>query len=493
MFGWFRRRKPISRSVKLGKTARRYSESMPQGVGDILAEYDAAQTTTDNTRHWANADALSADAANSREIRAALRSRARYEAQENNSYAKGICLTLANDTIGTGPRLQVLTGNSRNNARIEAAFASWARQVRLAQKLRTMRLAKVVDGETFAQFVTNPRLRGVQLDMALLEAEQISTPHYVPTPLNAVDGIEFDKYGNPTFYHRLRSHPGDDVAAFATAKDDIPASEMIHLFRCDRAGQHRGVPEITPALPLFAQLRRFTLATNFAAETAANFAGVMFTDSPALADPDDVDALDAIELERNAMLTLPRGWKMSQMKAEHPSTTYEMFRNAILNEIARCLNMPFNVAAGNSAGYNFASGRLDHQTYDTSIGVERSEWECCCLDRILTKWFDEAALIEGLLPGNMGAMSELPHRWHWDGRPHVDPQKEANAQATRLANGTTTFAREFANAGMDWETEMESQATALGMTIDEYRAQLAAKLFGTQPQPEPEEMEEADE
>jgi hypothetical protein len=31
---------------------------------------------------------------------------------------------------------------------------------------------------------------------------------------------------------------------------------------------------------------------------------------------------------------------------------------------------PFNVAAGNSSGYNYASGRLDHQTYFKAIRVD---------------------------------------------------------------------------------------------------------------------------
>ena len=56
-----------------------------------------------------DADGLSADAANSPEVRRTLRNRARYEVA-NNSYARGIVLTLANDLIGTGPRLQMLEG-----------------------------------------------------------------------------------------------------------------------------------------------------------------------------------------------------------------------------------------------------------------------------------------------------------------------------------------------------------------------------------------------
>ena len=40
-----------------------------------------------------------------------------------------------------------------------------------------------------------------------------------------------------------------------------------------------------------------------------------------------------------------------------------MFKHEILNEIARCVNMCYNVAVGNSSGYNYGSGRLDWVYY----------------------------------------------------------------------------------------------------------------------------------
>jgi hypothetical protein len=103
----------------------------------VRGRYDAAETTADNRRHWAKADALSAGAANSPEVRRTLRNRARYEVA-NNSYAKGIVLTLANDVIGTGPRLQLLTDDPEADRRVEADFARWAQAVGLPEKLRTM-------------------------------------------------------------------------------------------------------------------------------------------------------------------------------------------------------------------------------------------------------------------------------------------------------------------------------------------------------------------
>jgi capsid protein len=43
----------------------------------------------------------------------------------------------------------------------------------------------------------------------------------------------------------------------------------------------------------------------------------------------------------------------------------------------------------------------------------------------------------------------------------VDPLKEANAQATRLQNHTTTLAEEFAKRGRDWEAELRQRSKEL--------------------------------
>ncbi len=429
----------------------------------VRARYDAAVTNEDNRRHWANADGLSANSANSAEVRRILRNRSRYEVA-NNSYARGIVLTLAHDVVGTGPRLQMLTADAEANRRIEQEFSRWAKAIGLAASLRTMRMARAADGEAFAVLTSNARLAtDIQLDLRLVEADQVCTPDLDTRSANAVDGIVFDGAGNPVEYHILRRHPGDSSSGLNREYDRLPASSVIHWYRCDRPGQARGIPDIMPALPLFAQLRRFTLAVLAAAETAADFAGILYTDAPANGEADAAEPFEPIELEKRALVTMPGGWKMSQMQAEQPATTYAEFKHEILNEIARCLNMPFNVAAGNSSGYNYASGRLDHQTYFKAIRVEQAHVECVVLDRILAAWFDEAVLIPGLLPAGLGPIVDWPHQWFWDGHEHVDPAKEATAQATRLANHTTTLADEYARRGQDWESQLRQRAKELAL------------------------------
>jgi len=422
--------------------ARRYVALARSGA--LRARYDAAVTTENNRRHWANADALSADAAASADVRRTLRNRARYEVA-NNSYARGIVLTLANDTVGTGPRLQLLTESDAVNRQVEQEFDLWAQEVCLAEKLRTMRMARAQDGEAFAILANNPVLdHPVKLDLRLIEADRVTSPLQVTSDDRDVDGIRLDSRGNPVAYRVLKNHPGGTTWSFRDDFVTVPAHSMVHVFRAERPGQHRGVPEITPALPLFAQLRRFTLAVISAAEAAANFAGILYTDTPPAGEAEAVEPMDLIELERNMLLTMPGGWKMSQIEAEQPATTYADFKKQILNEIARCLNMPFNIAAGNSSGYNYASGRLDHQTYYKSIRVDQSFMARKVLDRVLAAWLWEYALEAGLV-GEVpvkGLRRILPrHQWFWDGTEHVDPAKEAKAQGLRLDTSTPARGR----------------------------------------------------
>ena len=277
----------------------------------IRARFDAAQTTAENRRHWAHADQLSANAAASPEVRRILRSRARYEVA-NNSYAKGIVGTLADYIVGTGPRLQMLTDDPATNRLVEQEFARWATAIGLAHKLRTMRISQCESGECFALLTTNPCVAApVRLDLRLFEADQVASPVWSPQSgvrssgpqtqgSRLIDGIMFDAFDNPVAYTILRHHPGDNATCRGGDDDyDLyPSSAVVHLYRAERPGQSRGVPEITPALPLFAMLRRYTLAVLGAAEQAALPSGVIYTDAPADAEAAGVEPMDEVEMER---------------------------------------------------------------------------------------------------------------------------------------------------------------------------------------------------
>lgn len=432
---------------------------------ELTAAYDAAQTTGENQKHWRYADDLSATAANSRFVRETLRKRARYECLQSNSFGNGIANTIANDTIGTGPTLQI--GMGRDMSRIiEARFMAWARRVKLAKKLRTARLSKVVDGETFLVRTTNPENGDpVQLDVKVVEADQVSTPGWMEGQQGMVDGIVFDVYDNPSVYHILKQHPGDMWVVSAFEKVDVLAKDMIHLFNCVRPGQKRGVPEVTPALPLFAMLRRYTLATILAAETAADFAAIIKTTGNAFnsegysSDP-SVQPFDTVNIDRGMMTSLPYGWEMQQFKPEQPTSTYEGFRNAILQEIARCVHMPENKALGSSASYNYSSATLDDQIYWNSIDIEREViWVQECLERIFEWWWEEAIEIDGYLPA-YPYVDLPPHKFNWPPKRANDPSSDASTAISLVNAGLMLDSQYLEQRGVDpdwFYEEMDKQ------------------------------------
>lgn len=465
--------KPINATTRPG---RRRSNALT-----VRASYDAAQTTVHNQKHWANADGLSVNEATNPHVRRTLRNRARYEVLEANGYAKGIVKTYANDTIGTGPRLQIRTGSIKVDTWLERQFHKWSKRVKLARKLHTIKMSKVIDGEGFGLLVTNPKVKHpVKLALSPIGAEQVTSPdfNYNLADNGSVDGIHYDEYDNPVTYDVVKDNVLSGSTVNSTLKyDPVPARYVVHLYDEERCQQKRGVCEVATSLPLFAQLRRYTLATVSAAETAANQSAVVTATGPLAEIDDDVEAMDIIDIERNMMTFLPSGYDMRQFKPEQPTTNYPMFKDAIINEIARPINMPFNIAAGNSSKYNYASGRMDYQAYFKSLRIEVNRVEESIMEPILIEWLHEASVAWGEDPqwsGRVGkklrnkitkffatyeSIDQLDeYAWYWDGTEHVDPAKAANAQKTKLENKTTTYKAEYAKENKDWRTELTQVA-----------------------------------
>jgi lambda family phage portal protein len=478
--------------------------SRPASSG-TRSRYDAAQTSDLNRKHWAGVDYLSASAANAPDVRMKLRARSRYEIA-NNGYAKGLVRGRTNDTIGCGPRLQVDLPESYHDAdfdrdipvgtpqadasvlarAVERRWRDWCESVDFTDKLRLAATAEDGDGETFGVMTSNPMLpaNGPQLDVRLYEADQISTPGlWLQTPTE-VDGIRYDAHGNPVEYHFLTYHPGDNYWGLDPLDyRRVPADRVIHLFERHRPGQLRGIPALTPGLPLYAILRRYTLANLLTAEAQARINAVIEQEN-ALAgcddggDEDDADdgAGEQIHFAGTQMLTLSAGQKAHTLQPSAPGPSYREFKSEVLTESARSVGAPRNVAIGSSAEYNYSSGRLDHLPYQQEIRIRRERYERTFVDRVFKAWLAEALLIPGYLPAGLPPVESWEWRWHWDGFPSIDPLKDANAAKVRKEIGLATDAEELAREGKDWREHYHQLARE-----KQLREQLGIEPMATAP------------
>lgn len=447
-----------------------------QSQSGSRAYFDAAATNRLNEKHWTPATGFDIDTLIRGDLDT-LRKRARYEIS-NNGYGSGIADTLAFDIVGTSPWPQIDSGYEDFDQEAEERFIGWSKhcdymeQMDLAEILQMQSaLQQCEAGESVTVLKRDTRVRyDVSLRLLPIATERLDNPLAGSGPTRRLhDGIQFDAEGRPEAYCILKDHPGGSYAdRLFDPPDMVPASQVIHLYRIKRPGQSRGIPWFAPALPLFADLRRFTLATIEAAETAANMAGILKnTLDSSTADNESIESNDVIELERNALLTVPVGWEAQQMKPEHPATTYQMFKAEIINEIARGVLMPYNVAAMNSARYNYASGRLDHQKYHRFITCIRSWIARRFLSRVFSAWMMEAYLLDGYFkyrPTWEQALRAVQTiRWQWDGFKHVDPVKEANADQINLDSGSTTLADIYGEKGQDWKRQLRQRGREIAL------------------------------
>ena len=437
----------------------------------IQARYDAASESDEYSNYWANADSYDADSANSKAVREKLVQRSRYEVG-SNGFADGIAATWATDLIGKGPSLRMQTGSDGFNRMVENAWYFWCKEVQFRRKLWCLAHALHVDGEGIAVIRRNTGMKHpVKIHPRLYETEQCQTPMLPYGESGYIDGIKFDDQGNPVWYDILKEHPGDvNRIMLDLTPERVPARFVLHWFKMRRPGQHRGIPHNTSTLNLGAASRRFREAVLAAGETAADFAVLLET----MYEPDELDAaspFSTLEIQKRMMTALPNSLKATQLKAEHPNTTYDSFRKSLINEQARPVSMPYNKAACDSSDYNYASGRLDHQTYYAALDVDREDCSDLVLDPLFAVWFDLAVVTYGWLGGNPDAISPMAkaHLWDWPKHRVADIKNEADANDTQLKNGSRSLQDVYTDAGEDYEDEVETQAASNGITVEQQK------------------------
>ena len=240
-------------------------------------KFEAGESSRHSETYWLNASAGSIDALLVNKLEKLL-NKARYVAR-NNSYAAGSVDTLANDTIGPGPRLQLETGQTARDSEIEDRFTAWAEDSSSIDLMRAQNLGEMLQG-TIKGFISagedfySQVVEDGGYKLQRIEPERIATPYGQSLSSKLIMGVEKDTQGRPTAYYISRMNPGASAAGLLNQYDRIPAEQILHLYRLDQAGQSRGVPWIAPALERFADYAQYNRAVIKAAEMAANISAI---------------------------------------------------------------------------------------------------------------------------------------------------------------------------------------------------------------------------
>lgn len=434
----------------------------------MRAGYDAAKITSENSKHFRDSAEQAPAIMNDRNTRYILRSRARYEA-DNNGYMGGLASTLAIDTIGyTYPRLRVLVADKGIKTFIEEEWVRFVEHpfMNLSAKLRIADETRLIEGESFPTMFTDQELEDetdYSINLAIIPPSRVCDNTYYGDGFiggsyyNDDGAIVNLKTGRPREF--MVSSVESEIRGYSLTESNqsISSKYMLQWFNPRRAGQFRGVSEFTPVIPLYAQLRRYGLATLTAAEFAACFAGVMSTKNTPLENgPTLVKDWTKFEVQRGMLLSLPDGWDATQFDAKHPMQSQEMFVNLVLREIGRTLDVPFGIVAGDSSKYNYSSAQLDYRGYEERRKYDKKQLSIRIMNLFFKEWLLELCKRDPRI-NRVQETEGIFYSWSFANRPSSDPSRDADAEEKRLSQNSTTLDEVYAARGLDWEEALEQR------------------------------------
>ena len=475
----------IFRRSRRGKTSKRNYAAASKGR--LFADFVGSNRSADSEIRWALRD---------------IRNRSR-DLERNNEYFRRYLQLLRVNTIGeNGFKVQVRGRNTDNsldragNNIIEAAWKEFSRLggCTVDGKMSLIDLCNHVitgvarDGEVFLQIVKGNYLRhGIAL--------QVIEPDRVDEEKNELSkdgnsirmGVEVDKKTRrPVAYHVLTYHKGDyDYMLPANERkyEVIPASEMMHIYKPDRAGQTRGVPWSSAAITSLKMLHGYREAELIAARTGAAKMG--FFTSPAgdgfTADGfDDADnTVPIYDAEAGSFHQLPAGVDFKAFDPTHPTSAFADFEKSILRGIAGGLGVSYTSLANDLQGTSYSSirqGALEERDFYKTLHRFMIDH---VLDPLYRMWLDHTMQF-GFIPISGDAkVTKFTQDVTWRGRGFqwVDPLKEMNAAVVGLQNGIISHSDIAANYGRDVE-ETFAQIQRDKQTADQYGLKTAYEPFG---------------
>lgn len=395
-----------------------------------------------------------------------LRNRAR-DLRRNNSFANAAIESIVDNAIGYGIKPKPKSKSKRINKRASELWRLHAETKAIDYDgehdiYGLMALAMGTIAESGAVLVRRRLLTTSQsraVGTSLPFQIQILEPDFIDITRDGVQsdgsvdvsGVRFEPNGGIRGYWLYENHPGSNSLRLSLTSKFVPARDVLHVFRKDRAGQVHGVPW---AAPVMLRIRNFDEVEDAYIERekiAACFA-VFFTGL----DPENSAKKVQIaeRLEPGLIDFAPAGTGVEF--ANPPGVSgYRDFSWINLHAIATGFGVPYEVF-GDLTGVNFSSGRMGWQNYQRRI--DRWLWQMFipgfCAG--VWSWFNSSCQFTGEFS------EECPAEWVPPRRMMVNPKEEVAAIKDEVRNGLTTWPQALAERGYD----AEEQAAAIKESND---------------------------
>ena len=402
---------------------------------------------------------------------------------ENHDLAIGVIDDLVTNVVGTGIHVEPLprlAGRESNPLaeRILELWDEWTRAPEVTTELGWGELQRIScrawlrDGEFFCQHVDalaayDWPADSVRYRLEFLESEMVARDLYVNAD-NYRQGIWLNSWNRPLVYAVYRRHPNDFVRnngrAPGTLEDikRVPAEQMMHVKFTRRWPQTRGVPITHGIIRRLQDLKDYEESERIAARVAASLTAYI-RKGPDYVAPSNVS--ESVSGERELSMQagmifddLVQGEDIGTIDTNRPNSELGNFRSQMVRALAAGTGTRYSSIAKDYSG-TYASQRQELVEAKPHYDRLREHY----INRFVRPTY-EAWLQQAWLQGMLGVPSSVPFRdlaraeYIGPGMPWIDPLKEVQADALRVAEGFSSRPQVIRERGGDPRMVAASEA-----------------------------------
>lgn len=412
------------------------------------------------------------------------------------SHYHGILNTIANDCVGPCPVIIGQTESDEINTDIETRWLRFCQLNNIGSAIRLLRRSAAKSGMGIAIPYKRENVISdeVKLGIRVIPTERLGNPLTSTFEDNIFDGIEYDQNW-------------DIKKIYLDTNEDYDAKDILIWFKNKDEGQIRGVPECGPALCIFPSVKRYLDALIRSAEFKSCIPAVVKLD-PQVWGKSDAQANNIsmpqsrFKLEPGTIPTLPPGTSLEGLAGTGLTAEDAGALDVMVGAAARCVNMPINLATGNSSKHNMASSQVDFGPWKNTVAIDREDFSVV-IHQVFLLWLKAGLMIPDYFTATTRkAITNGSLRYSIASKQvfnHPDPSKVSNSRATDLISGVTTLTRIYTEEGLNPKRELERDAKLLGIPYEEYaktiiaaRSASAIKIIAEEPEPDPVEEETTD-
>lgn len=340
------------------------------------------------------------------------------------------------------------------------------------------------------------------LRLQLVEADRVCTPtdsgssygitEGISKGGNKIhDGVEVDANGRVVAYHICSHYPGQYINSKSPNEEFVRVvakgektglPNILQIMDAERPDQYRGVTFLAPVIEMLLQSRRYTESELMAALIQSYFTawiktGSDTTDMPIFGDGEAEPEEEQPEpvMAPGNIIHLKKDEDVVFGNPNMPTAGFETFEKAIIKQVGAALELPYDVLVKEfNSSYSAAKGALE-EAWEV-FKMRRSWFVNDFCQPVYEVWLAEAVATGRIDAPGFFADPLVRAAWcgsRWDGpaQTHLDPVKEANANATLVAHGWKTneqITREY--YGESWHDNAAALAEENKIFMDNFGA-----------------------